>query len=222
MPEKEDTTKTIDKHEDKKWEDLAIMIKDKTSKRMDDINLLTSKASVIIAAIAFLLPSILESKLNVAQILILTVFIMISFIFMSSSLFATFKVPIDANKSIKQLDSGDLSNASKEEFDKWKAKSYAEGLQGINTMYEKQRKKQILSFLSLGITIVLLIIFNCGIISDMKNNDSLENPTQCTTQHTQFINIVEPSPSIDEQQFSSNTTRPEPEPSTELQRNDIK
>lgn len=222
------------KYHEENWEDLANMIKDKTLKRLDDINTLTSRASVIIAAIAFLLPSILSSNLTSPQLILLAILAIASFVCMAISLFTTLIVPINSNESIEKLEKGDLSNVSREDFSRWKAKSYAAGLNGINQQYEKRRQKQMLSFILLGCTMVLLVLFNCDtMVSNMSVDDNQENQitnqSQSQIVQNNFIlhktmsaqttcqNNNEPGALTKEQEFSPNTAV-DPSPSIEEQK----
>lgn len=141
------------------WEDLATMLQEKTNKRLDDANLLVSRASLIIAAIVVIVPCILEQELNLFSFIIICTLTALSFICMVISIFISTPVPIKPDEVVSMLESEKYCNMSREDFSNWKARCYRDGLEGFNKAYEVKRRWQLASFVFLGLAILLLFIF---------------------------------------------------------------
>ncbi len=157
---------SIDQSDDRSanWEDLASTLQEKAGKRLEDVNLLISRATITIAAIAFLVPCLLEQDLNAFSFTLVAIPIGLSFLCMVVSIFMDTPVPIKSSEAVAMLESEEHCNMSREEFSKWKARSYRDGLYGFNKSYEKRRRWQLVSFVLLGLAILLLFMFKYIII----------------------------------------------------------
>ena len=195
------------------WEDLANTLQEKTNKRLDDINLIVSRASITIAAIAFLIPCLLEQGLSAFLLVVAAIPIVVSFIYMTVSIFIVTPVPIKPDEAVSMLESEKHRDMSREEFSKWKARSYSVGLQGFNEAYEKKRHYQLISFIALGLAIILLVLFKCITIdTNMSKNTPPRAPST-------------PQPSIEYQKFGCKLVQPpspcSPPPSIEYEKKGI-
>lgn len=158
---------SLDQNDDRSanWEDLASTLQEKAGKRLEDVNLLIYRATITIAAIAFLVPYLLEQDLNTFSFTLVAIPIGLSFFCMVVSIFMNTPVPIKSSEAIAMLESEEYCNMSREEFSKWKARSYRDGLCGFNKSYEKRRGWQLASFALLGLAIMLLFVFKYITIS---------------------------------------------------------
>lgn len=141
------------------WEDLANTLQEKANKRLDDVNLLVSRAAITIAAIAFIVPDLLKQDLDAFSFTLVAIPVVLSFICIIISIFTNTPVPIKPDEAVSMLESEDYCNMSRREFSRWKARSYRDGLQGFNKAYEKKRRWQLASFILLGLAILLLLLF---------------------------------------------------------------
>lgn len=145
-------------HITENWMDLASLLQDKTMHRMGDINMLISRAGIIIAGIAVLTDCLLTQNLSTVPFLLVAALILASLILTIASLFIQVEAPINPDDAIRMLGSKEFHNMSRTNFSKWKAESFRKSLKSINAEYDKHRRLQILSFVFFAIAILVLFI----------------------------------------------------------------
>ena len=156
-----------------KWQRLANVLQNKTNSRLSSTEYLIGRASLMIAAVAFLVPAILEQEMHWLFFLLSFVSVVVSLILMAISIFTAPVVPIDPRRMIDDLKDDDRSDnpMSERDFSVWLCRSYRDGLEGYDKDYIKNRNLQKWS-IGLLILAISLLFINKGIImlSEQKQN----------------------------------------------------